>query len=167
MLEHLKMMARYNKWANDRISATIAEISEADYMAPRVAFFGSIHGAANHLLLVDRLWRGRMEGKPYPAERLDQIVCQNRETFIHDRAREDDILIEFVDGFDASALEEDFSYKTLNGMGGTDKRRAVLAHIFNHATHHRGQMHALLSQVPSDPPSLDLIPYLRERKAGA
>ncbi|WNK00402.1 DinB family protein [Thalassospiraceae bacterium LMO-JJ14] len=165
MLEHLKLMARYNKWANDRISSAIAEISEADYMAPREAFFGSIHGAANHLLLVDRLWRGRMEGKPYPAESLDQIVCQDREAFIRERAREDDKLIDFVDGFDAVALEEDFSYKTMNGIGSTDKRRAVLAHIFNHATHHRGQMHALLSQVPSDPPPLDLIPYLRERNA--
>jgi uncharacterized damage-inducible protein DinB len=166
MLEHLKMMARYNKWANTRISLAISGISETDYMKPRAAFFGSIHGAVNHLLLVDRLWRGRMQGTPYPPESLDQIVCADRDGLIRERAVEDDILIEFVDGFDAAGIEEDFQYATMNGIAGTDKRRSVLAHMFNHATHHRGQVHALLTQVPCDPPPLDLIPYLRLRKEG-
>jgi len=166
MLQHLKLMARYNKWANDRLSAAFGDIDEAAYMAPREAFFGSIHGAANHVLLVDRLWRGRMNGKPYPAESLDQIVCADRAAFVRERAAEDDIIIAFVDGFDAARLEEEFSYSTFSGVGGTDKHRIVLAHMFNHATHHRGQMHALLTQVPSDPPPLDLIYFMRARERG-
>lgn len=167
MLEHLKLMARYNKWANDRVSTAISDIHEADYLKPRDAFFGSIHGAVNHLLLVDRLWRGRMQGRPYPVESLDQIECADRDVFIGERKAEDDIIIDFVDGFDAAGLEEEFTYATLVGNGGTDKRRIVLAHMFNHATHHRGQVHALLTQVPSDPPPLDLIFYMRERDGAA
>lgn len=162
MLEHLKMMARYNKWANDRISDAICAIDEADYMKPREAFFGSIHGTVNHLLLVDRLWRGRMEGKPYQVSGLNQIVCADRETFIRERDLENDIIIDFLDSHDAPALEVEFSYTTFVGAGGTDRRRTVFAHMFNHATHHRAQVHALLTQVPADPPSLDLIPYLRQ-----
>ncbi len=166
MLEHLRLMARYNKWANDRVSTVISAIDEADYMKPRDAFFGSIHGAVNHLLLVDRLWRGRMIGNPYPAAALNEIVCEDRKTFMHERDLENDIIIDFVDGLSSADIEGEFSYTTYSGVDGTDKRRIVLAHMFNHATHHRGQVHALLTQVPSDPPPLDLIYFMRDREAG-
>lgn len=166
MLEHLRLIARYNKWANDRVSDAISSIDEADYIKPREAFFGSIHGAVNHLLLVDRLWRGRMIEKPYPAEALNEIVCEDRATFINERDVENDIIIDFVDGLSPEEIEGEFSYTTYAGVDGTDKRRIVLAHMFNHATHHRGQVHALLTQVPSDPPPLDLIYFMRDREAG-
>ena len=166
MLEHLRLMARYNKWANDRVSTAISAIDEADYMKPRDAFVGSIHGAVNHLLLVDRLWRGRMIGNPYPAAALNEIVCEDRKTFMHERDLENDIIIDFVDGLSSADIEGEFSYTTYSGVDGTDKRRIVLAHMFNHATHHRGQVHALLTQVPSDPPPLDLIYFMRDREAG-
>lgn len=166
MQEHLRLMARYNKWANARLIKAISALDEADYIAERPAFFGSIHGGLNHILLVDRLWRGRMEGKPYPAKRLDQSVVPDRKTFINERVAEDDILIRFTDSFDAEALEQKITYSSLVGVDGTDKRRVILAHMFNHATHHRGQIHALLTQVPSDPPPLDLMFYMREREAG-
>lgn len=159
-------MARYNKWANDRLSGAITEIDETEYMKPREAFFGSIHGAVNHLLLVDRLWRGRMIGKPYPADALNEIVCADRETFVRERDAENNIIIDFVDSYDAAMLEEEFSYTSFVGVDGTDKHRVVLAHMFNHATHHRGQVHALLTQVPFDPPPLDLMYYVRAREAG-
>lgn len=162
MQEHLRMMARYNKWANARLIKAVSALDEADYMAKRPAFFGSIHGALNHLLLVDRLWRGRVEGKPYPAKSLDQSVTPDRQTYINERVAEDGIIICFTDGFDAHELEQPITYSSLVGVDGTDKRRVILAHMFNHATHHRGQVHALLTQVPSDPPPLDLMYYLRE-----
>lgn len=136
MLEHLRLIARYNKWANDRVSDAISSIDEADYIKPREAFFGSIHGAVNHLLLVDRLWRGRMIEKPYPAEALNEIVCEDRATFINERDVENDIIIDFVDGLSPEEIEGEFSYTTYAGVDGTDKRRIVLAHMFNHATHH-------------------------------
>jgi len=166
MLEHLRMMARYNKWANARLNAAVMDISNDDYMAKREAFFGSIHGGLNHILLVDRLWRGRVEGKPYPADRLDIIVAEDRETFVRERTAEDDILIDFTDSFDEKSLAETVTYSSLVGFTGKDPRRLILAHMFNHATHHRGQIHALLTQVPADPPPLDLMIYIRDIEAG-
>lgn len=165
MREHFRMMARYNKWANARINNAISEIDEEDFMRPRAAFFGSIHGALNHLLLVDRLWRGRMINKPYPAKSLDQIVAPDRGAIIREREAEDQIIIEFVDGLSAEEIEERVSYETFVGLEGHDARRIILTHMFNHATHHRGQVHALLTQVPYDPPPLDLIYFLRETEA--
>lgn len=165
MLEHLRMMARYNQWANARLCKAVAALDEADYMAERGAFFGSIHGTMNHILVVDRLWRGRVEGKPYVVDGLDQIVAASRDQVLSERAAEDEILIAFTDSFDTPRLDTMLTYATMNGIKGTDRCRNVLAHMFNHATHHRGQVHGLLSQVPCDPPSLDLIPFLRETGA--
>ena len=162
MREHLRTMARYNRWANARLSAAVAAIDEDAYMAERGAFFGSIQGTLNHLLVADRLWLGRLKGDPYAVSGLDAIVCADRETLIAERAREDDGIVALVDGFDADRLEATFTYRTQAGSEHENRRRVVLAHMFNHATHHRGQAHGLLSQVPSDPPPLDLIYYLRE-----
>lgn len=166
MLEHLRMMARYNKWANAKLNTAVMSISHDDYMAKREAFFGSIHGGLNHILLVDRIWRGRVEGNPHPADRLDIIVTDDREAFVRERTVEDDILIDFTDSFDEKSLDETVTYSSLIGFTGTDPRRLILAHMFNHATHHRGQIHALLTQVPADPPPLDLMIYIRETEAG-
>jgi uncharacterized damage-inducible protein DinB len=166
MLEHLRMMARYNKWANAQLNTAVMNISHDAYMAEREAFFGSIHGGLNHILLVDRIWRGRVEGNPHPADRLDIIVTDSREAFLRERLAEDDILIDFTDSFDEKSLDEKVTYSSLIGFTGTDPRRLILAHMFNHATHHRGQIHALLTQVPADPPPLDLMVYIRETEAG-
>ena len=166
MIEHLRMMARYNKWANAQLNTAVMNISHDAYMAKREAFFGSIHGGLNHILLIDRIWRGRVEGNPYPADRLDIIVTDDREAFLRERMAEDDILIDFTDSFDEKTLDEKVTYSSLIGFTGTDPRRLILAHMFNHATHHRGQIHALLTQVPADPPPLDLMIYIRETEAG-
>ena len=166
MLEHLRMMARYNKWANAQLNTAVMNISHDAYMAKREAFFGSIHGGLNHILLIDRIWRGRVEGNPYPADRLDIIVTDDREAFLRERMAEDDILIDFTDSFDEKSLDKKVTYPSLIGFTGTDPRRLILAHMFNHATHHRGQIHALLTQVPADPPPLDLMIYIRETEAG-
>ena len=166
MIEHLRMMARYNKWANGQLNTAVMNISHDAYMAKREAFFGSIHGGLNHILLIDRIWRGRVEGNPHPADRLDIIVTESREAFLRERMAEDDILIDFTDSFDEKSLDEKVTYSSLIGFTGTDPRRLILAHMFNHATHHRGQIHALLTQVPADPPPLDLMIYIRETEAG-
>lgn len=161
MQQHLISMAHYNKWANTRVSEAITAIPEDEYMKRRESFFGSIHGTLNHLLLVDRLWLGRLIDKPYPAESLDQIVVTDRDTYINERAAEDDIIIDYVEGLSATDFEGEVSYSSLLGFSATDQRRTIIAHIFNHATHHRGQAHDQLSQVPMDPPPLDYMIYLR------
>lgn len=161
MHDHLTIMAQYNKWANAQVSEAISQISEDEYMKERDSFFGSIHGTLNHLLLVDRLWMGRMIKKPYPADRLDLIVAKDRDVYLSEREAEDDILIDFVASLSPADLEGEVSYSSLLGFSATDKRRMILAHMFNHATHHRGQAHDQLSQVPMDPPPLDLMIYIR------
>ncbi len=160
MQSQFATFARYNAWANRRLYDACALLPEAAYREDRRAFFGSIHRTLNHLLLVDRLWFGRVAESPYPVESLDQILYDNRSELRCAREDEDAKIIALVDGIAPRRLDEDLRYTTMEG----EKRRTllslILANAFNHQTHHRGQIHALLSQTRQDPPSLDMIAFL-------
>lgn len=155
-------MARYNRWANRRLSAAVAALDEQDYYADRGAFFGSIHGTLNHLLVGDRLWLGRIDRVPYRVSGLDAVVCADRAAFLTERAEEDERLIRTVDGMDDAALASVLDYRTTSGKPNADPLWVVVTHMFNHGTHHRAQVHGMLSQVPASPPELDLIYFMRE-----
>ena len=99
MLEHLRRMARYNRWANQRLYAACRDLPEAEYRKPRQAFFGSLHGTLNHLLVGDRLWLARIEGEPPPALRLDDQPCASLDELRAARAAEDVRMIRLVDGY--------------------------------------------------------------------
>ena len=160
---HFKMMARYGSWANQRLLSACTNISADDYYADRNAFFGSIHGTLNHILVGDRIWFGRISGIDSGLTTLGAKLYDTLDGLVAARESEDQRIISIIDEMDANALSGELRYTTIgNSTPMETPMSAVLTHVFNHATHHRGQVHGLLSQVPFDPPSLDLILYLRE-----
>jgi uncharacterized damage-inducible protein DinB len=159
-------LARYNAWANRRLYDACAALSEAEYMKPRPAFFGSIHGTLNHLLVGDRIWIARIQHKPNPKITLDQVLYGDFVALRVARQAEDDHLINLIGGIAERSLDQPLAYASTKGQRQQTPLRLVLAHLFNHQTHHRGQVHGLLSQTGVAPPSLDLIYYLRESAAG-
>ncbi len=163
MLDHLRTMARYNAWANSRLYEACSTLPEGAYMAERPSFFGSIHNTLNHILVVDRLWMGRIETVDPGVNALDQILHQTFFDLLRARALEDRRIVAHVDGLDDGRLHDSVAYRTMAGEDQEMPVRAILAHLFNHATHHRGQVHDMLSQVPVDPPPLDLMIYLYEQ----
>ncbi|MEH6565815.1 MAG: DinB family protein [Halopseudomonas sp.] len=151
-------LARYNQWMNQRLYALCAQLPEEDYRADRGAFFRSIHGTLNHLLLADRIWFGRFTGCPVSVTGLD---AEQYTAFVPLReAREqlDQQIVAWVATLDALRLGGEFSYTSLVNP---EPRRypmwLVLTHFFNHQTHHRGQITTLLSQCGTDPGLTDLI----------
>ena len=158
-------LARYNAWANRRLYDACAALQEAEYMKPRPAFFGSIHGTLNHLLVGDRIWMARLERKPNPKITLDQILYGDLVALRIARQAEDGRLINVVGGIAERSLDQPLAYANMTGKRHQTPLRMVLGHLFNHQTHHRGQVHGLLSQTAVAPPSLDLIVYLRESAA--
>jgi uncharacterized damage-inducible protein DinB len=155
-------LARYNAWSNRRLYDACATLSEAEYMKPRAAFFGSIHGTLNHLLVGDRIWIARLERKGNPKLTLDQVLYGDLVALHIARQAEDDHLINLVGGIAERSLDRPLAYANTAGKRHQTPLRMVLGHLFNHQTHHRGQVHGLLSQTAVVPPSLDLIVYLRE-----
>lgn len=159
---HFRTFARYNQWANRRLYAACARLPEAEYAKPRQCFFGSIHNTLNHLLVGDRIWLGRFEGKDAGIKALDQILYDDFAALRAAREAEDARIIAIVDRLADGALGAMLAYRNMKGEPYETRLDWVLAHLFNHQTHHRGQAHDMLSQTPVAPPPLDLIFYLRE-----
>jgi uncharacterized damage-inducible protein DinB len=153
---------RYNAWANRRLYEACAALSAPDYRAIRPSFFGSIHATLNHILVGDRVWMGRLEGVPSGIERLDQILYDEFADLRAAREIEDARILGFISGLGDEAIAGTLRYRTMADEAQETPLTWALAHFFNHQTHHRGQVHGMLSGTPVAPPPLDLIYFLRQ-----
>ncbi|MDX1515018.1 MAG: DinB family protein, partial [Gammaproteobacteria bacterium] len=162
-MNHLPLMARFNQWVNERVYETVARLDDADYRRDLGAFFGSIHNTLNHLLVVDRLWSGRIRGVDSGITSLRQILYDDFDELREARAAEDVRLIELVDSLSETQLGRPVVYRRMIGNGEEEARAGhILITLFNHQTHHRGQVHAMLTRCGITPPDLDVIFFLDE-----
>lgn len=160
---HLERMAAYNRWANRRLYDAAAALPDALYRQPAGAYFNSLHGTLNHLLVTDRLWMRRLTGTGEAPNRLDAILFEELAALRMAREAEDERIISYVNSLDTAALEAGFDYVTTSGKPQRQPRWEALAHLFNHQTHHRGQAHAILTRLGvAEPPPLDLLIVQRE-----
>jgi uncharacterized damage-inducible protein DinB len=165
-----RMFAAYNAWCNERLYDAAATLTDADYRADRGAFFKSLHGTLNHLLVGDRIWMNRFTGEGELPNSLDAILYDD---FAHLRAArraEDMSISRYIGGLTDADLSRTIRYRTFSNPANIEQQLApALDHFFNHQTHHRGQAHALLSSVIGNErtPSFDLIIYQRESGDGA
>jgi uncharacterized damage-inducible protein DinB len=167
MKAHFEMFSRYNAWANERLYEAAAKLSDADYRAARGAFFKSMHGTLNHLLVADRIWMRRFTGSGETTNQLDAILCDDFSSLQAARRGEDARILGYVDGLTAADLDGVIRYRTISNPQDIEQPLApALAHFFNHQTHHRGQAHGLLTAITGDAPSLDLILFQRQLGMG-
>ena len=167
MKPHFAMMAGYNAWCNERIYDVAAQLSDADYRADRGAFFKSVHGTLNHLLVTDRIWLKRFSGQGEAPNRLDAILFENLSELRAAREREDERVVGYIDGLSDADLAGRIRYKTITNPAEIEQPLApALVHFFNHQTHHRGQVHCLLTGFGLEAPSLDLILFQRQTGIG-
>jgi len=164
--EHFALMADYNTWANARLFSMAAQLSDEQYRRDVGAYFKSLHGTLNHLLVADRIWLHRLTGTGVAPTRLDAILFESLAELAQARREEDERLVRFVDGVTNAQLEAALEYRTTKGLAQQHLRREILAHLFNHQTHHRGQAHGILTTLGvKEPDSLDVLAMLRERPA--
>lgn len=154
---YFRQLAQYNAWANWRIYEACAQLVDDERKAPRACFFGSIHRTLNHILLGDRLWLSRLTARESGIGRLDQELYSDFDELRAARVTEDERLIGVVGSYDEAELAGALSYRSTEGEDKRVPLIQILGHVFNHQTHHRGQVHALLSGTAVAPPSLDLI----------
>lgn len=166
--EHAQVMARYNRWMNDKLYDVAARLDDAERKKDRGAFFGSIHRTFNHLLVADRVWMGRFlgvelqEGEfgPGGIRSLDQELYAEFEELRRERARTDDEIDAYAATLTADKLAGNLRYLRRGAVNEFPLWHAV-AHAFNHQTHHRGQVTTLLMQAGHDPGVTDLVAMLR------
>ena len=149
-------LAAYNRGANRRLYAACAELSDDARRLDRGAFFGSIHGTLNHLMLGDRIWMGRFQGREMSSDRLDAILYDDFDALRAARETLDAEIADFMDGVDAAFLAGSIRYRNNQGRDLAEPARLLVVHFFNHQTHHRGQVHAMLTQAGAPAPVLDL-----------
>jgi uncharacterized damage-inducible protein DinB len=169
MKPYFEMFAGYNRWANERLYEAAAGVPEREYRAARGAFFGSLHGTMNHLLLADRIWMRRFTGEGPTYTRLDDILHDDLPALAAARRDEDERIIAYIDALAEADLSAPMSYRTIvSPQQITQTRSSALAHFFNHQTHHRGQAHCLVTEIAGNDamPSLDLLVFQRQTGLG-
>jgi uncharacterized damage-inducible protein DinB len=154
---HFQLLARYNSAVNERVYAACAEITEEEYRRERTGSFASIHRLLNHILLADRIWMARfsdseMKGTPP----LDTILFEHLVELRKARLAQDRSIENFMDTLDESFFNREFRYVNNAGLLCLDPAPLVLAHFFNHQTHHRGQIHVMLASAGVKGLALDL-----------
>jgi uncharacterized damage-inducible protein DinB len=164
-----RMFAGYNSWCNERLYDAAAKVPDAEYRADRGAFFKSLHGTLNHLLVADRIWMKRFTGVGEQPASLDAILYDDFAALRSARQSQDVLISRYIDGLDNEALNGTIRYRTVVMPQTIEQPLApALDHFFNHQAHHRGQAHALLSSIIGNDatPSFDLIIYQRQTGQG-
>lgn len=167
MKQYFRMFAAYNQWANARLYDAAAELTEEEFERDTGAFFGSVMRTLNHLLVADRIWMKRFTGSGEAPATLDTILHPQLHKLKNARILEDTRMIDWIDATDDQVLTSGrFNYMTVTDMRTVSQRIApALFHVFNHQTHHRGQVHAILTTLGKASLTLDLV-YFQRTEAG-
>jgi uncharacterized damage-inducible protein DinB len=160
-LSPFQMFARYGRAANERLYAQCALLDDSEYRKQRQGSFGSIHALLNHMLLADKVWTSRFEGDGQHTPPLDTILFEDFGSLREARAEQDERIVSFFAQTTPEFLEGSLNYTNSRGMATTLPALLAVGQFFNHQTHHRGQVHVMLSQTEVKPPALDLVLLVR------
>ena len=174
-LAQVALLARYNAWMNARLYDAAAQLPPAEFSRDRGAFFGSLCGTLNHLVVGDTVWLRRfaehhparhtaldpVRGLPQPAA-LDEVVCAELAPLRARRDLLDAAISAWADELSESDLSHVLVYRNMKGVESRRRFSSLLLHFFNHQTHHRGQATTLLFQAGVDPGMTDLLALITE-----
>ena len=168
MKPYFLMMARYNAWANLRLYKMAGALPEELYRREVGVYFKSLHGTLNHLLVTDRIWMRRLTGEGSHPNKLNAIAFDDFASLQAARTSEDLRIVNYTENLQEADIEKELDYTTLNGTPQRQPICEILAHWFNHQTHHRGQAHAILTLVGiTEPDPLDLLVMQRRASRSA
>ena len=162
--EYVQLMAAYTEWQNRSIYEAADSVSESERRLDRGAFFGSIHATLNHLLWGDQFWLHRLAGMPKP----------NRKDIVSSVSLHDDWEQLKTGRFDTDAAILDWArqvtedsfrgelqwYSSVLKSEVSRPKWTLVVQLFNHGTHHRGQVHAMLTAAGAKPQDTD-VPFLK------
>jgi len=174
MIEYLQRTARYNQWMNQKLYEKVQLLSTEDIAKGRGAFFDSILGTLNHILVGDLIWFHRfstskackahlesMKDMPCPKS-LDELLFTDIRALCEQRELMDKIILNFSQTWNEAMLQADIRYRDMKANKCQRTLNELLQHLFNHQTHHRGQVTTLLSQAGIDPEATDLLVWMME-----
>ena len=178
MLSQIKLMAKYNQWMNQNLYLAAAKIPVEKLKEDKKAFFGSVIGTLNHILVADIIWLKRFSLHPAnhvalesarindSPKSLNQILYGDLEELSQQRIELDNIIINWCNELSEVDLCHHLQYKNMKGQPGVKEFGSLVFHFFNHQTHHRGQVTTLLSQEGVDVGVTDLLMLIPNETTG-
>ena len=163
---HFLQLARYNCWATSRLLDAVAALPDVDYRRDVGLFFKSVHGTLNHLLVGEHmLWHQRFSKGASPVLSLNAEIEPDRERLA--QALKGGALnwTQLIGSWPVERFDGQLNYTTMRGAPANLPFAATLAHVFNHATHHRGQITAALTAMGQPCPELDMVYFLQAEQA--
>jgi uncharacterized damage-inducible protein DinB len=162
LIAHFQMLARYNTIANQRLYEACSRLDPEEYRRERAASFRSVHRTLNHILLGDRIWMARFtETGHTTTPPLGGELYTDFASLQAARVAEDARIEAFLADATEEFLAKEVRYVNSEGEHHADPAGLLLAHLFNHQTHHRGQVHVMLTQTAVRPPALDMHRAIR------
>jgi uncharacterized damage-inducible protein DinB len=156
---YVARMARYNRWQNKNLYGVADRLSDEERRRERGAFFGSIQKTLSHLLWADQVWMSRFTGVPRPQGGIAESISlyPDWEVLASARVGFDGKIIDWADAVDEDWLAADQTfYSAATKREWTRPCWILVTHMFNHQTHHRGQVHCMLTQAGGRPHDTDL-----------
>lgn len=173
MQEHIVLLARYNAWMNAKLYDAAATLSSHELALDRGAFFSSILGTLNHLVVADTIWLKRFAMHPLqlPSQHhdldpvrqlpsptgLDAVLFTDLAALRQRRTLLDEAISKWMAVLTAEDLAANLDYANTKGVANCKNVAALILHLFNHQTHHRGQTTTLLAQAGVDVGVTDLV----------
>jgi uncharacterized damage-inducible protein DinB len=158
--EHARLLARYNRWQNESIYGAASGLSDAARRQDRGAFFGTIHGTLSHLIWADSMWMHRFTSSPKPAGTIadSPSFIRDWDEMAASRSALDAAIIAWAAALQQDWLGGDYTWTASStGRISTRPNWVLATHVFNHQTHHRGQVHAMLTAAGGQPGVTDVI----------
>ena len=157
---YIQRMARYNRWQNDNLYGVADRLPDDDRRRDRGAFFGSIHKTLNHLLWGDTAWMSRFTDVPKSVSTIREstTLFDAWDDLKRGRTAMDAKILAWADTVDPAWLATDYTWFSAAAQHEVTKPVwQLVTHMFNHQTHHRGQVHAMLTQAGGKPSDTDLF----------
>lgn len=155
--KYCQQLARYNQWMKQRLYAVCAEIPDKERKANRGAFFNSIHATLSHIMYGDLAFLSRFTGEPAEVPQLGKIIHEDFERLQKSRTELDQRIIHWAGTLTSDWLALETTYiSKVDGKQRTVPNWLLVTHMFNHETHHSGQITTLLSQMGLDMGTTDL-----------
>ncbi|WP_077047938.1 DinB family protein [Pseudomonas sp. KK4] len=157
-----RMLADYRTWANQRLFDNLAQLPPGEIDKQRAGIFGNMIGTLNHIYVVDCIWQAHLEGRGHGFKTSHDLVHAALPELRRAQQDVDHWYVDWTARQTDASLDKPVRFTFVSGESGTMSAGAMLMHVVNHASYHRGWVIQMYFEIPAMPPMTDLPIYLRE-----
>lgn len=162
-MNYLAMLVRYKAWADTLLISAASQLSEQQLMAARPIVFGSILRTLHHVYAMDLVWQATLLAKPHGTTTRNPQDCPTLVELQIAQASMDEWYTDYVDSLTDAARSEQVKFTFIGGRSGVMTREAIVLHVVNHTTYHRGHIGDMFYACAVEPPTTDLSVFLTQR----